>query len=148
MMNRREFMGWVGVGGIASFLPVAIAACSPQTKSPATAPTSSSTGEFQTVGTLTELKEKGQILNEKFPGGAVLVVENGTDANGLMVVNPTCTHAGCTVTWEADNKIFDCPCHGSKFGADGKVVEGPAKDPLSTYQSKLEGDQILIKAKA
>ncbi|MEA5511883.1 ubiquinol-cytochrome c reductase iron-sulfur subunit [Crocosphaera sp. UHCC 0190] len=138
MMNRREFINWVGVGAIASFLPVAIAACSSKTKS-------SGKSEFQAVGTVTELKEKGQILNEKLPGGAVLVVENGT---GLMAVNPTCTHGGCTVNWEADNKIFACPCHGSKFAADGQVLHGPAKDPLSTYESKLEGDQILIKAKA
>ena len=42
-----------------------------------------------------------------------------------------CTHAGCTVEWDAQGKDFVCPCHGSVYnGATGAVINGPAVNPL------------------
>ncbi|MDJ0733615.1 MAG: ubiquinol-cytochrome c reductase iron-sulfur subunit [Nostocaceae cyanobacterium] len=136
-MNRRDFISWVGVGGVASFLPVAIAACSSQNSSPASQ-------EWQKVGSLQELDRKGELLNENTSAGSVLVV--GTSKSGnLNAVNPTCTHAGCTVAWKAADKKFACPCHGSEYEIDGQVKKGPAKKPLTAYQVKIEGDSVLVK---
>jgi Rieske Fe-S protein len=41
-------------------------------------------------------------------------------------VSLTCTHLGCTVRWNAAETSWDCPCHGSRFGHDGTVLQGPA----------------------
>ncbi|NMC56269.1 MAG: FAD-dependent oxidoreductase [Eubacteriaceae bacterium] len=44
----------------------------------------------------------------------------------LHIVNTTCTHMGCELNWNSAEKTWDCPCHGSRFGIDGDIIEGPA----------------------
>ena len=53
------------------------------------------------------------------------------DENGdLHIINTTCTHMGCQTNWNNAEKSWDCPCHGSRFNIDGKVIEGPAVKDL------------------
>lgn len=152
-MNRRAFLTWVGVGWVASSLPVAIAACSNtiESQSAGDAPTETASSPsrsdgFQSVGTISQLESNaGQILDKEFTPGPVLVIRNPADPNTLSAVNPTCTHQGCTVGWQADQKAFVCPCHGSKFEINGEVSNGPATEPLSTYEVKVEEDSVLVK---
>ena len=137
---------WVGVGGVASSLPIAIAACSPQDKKSESAATPKRPDGFQSVGTVTELNQKGQILKKEFASGALLVVSDPSNPKTISAVNPTCTHKGCIVDWKVNEKAFVCPCHGARFSPDGKVLKGPAKKPLPTYEAKIEGDSVLVKA--
>lgn len=139
VMKRRDFINWVGLGWLASSLPVALAACSSQQT-----PAKSSSGDWQTVGTLAELNKTGQLLVKNSPVGAVLVVGTSKTDN-IKAVNPTCTHAGCTVAWLAEAKKFSCPCHNSEFGIDGKVQKGPATKPLAIYTAKIEGNSVQVK---
>jgi cytochrome b6-f complex iron-sulfur subunit len=144
-MKRREFNSFVGVGVGISMLPAALTACDAQTNNNATAGTAASGDGFEEVGNVSQLEETGQILNEELANGKALVVKDPADAKNLIAVNPTCSHAGCSVTWESDQQKFFCPCHDSEFSIDGKVLEGPATEPLASYEVKLEGDSILVK---
>ncbi|HTK29661.1 MAG TPA: FAD-dependent oxidoreductase [Vicinamibacterales bacterium] len=53
------------------------------------------------------------------------------DSGRLEVVDAVCTHMGCVVAWNAAERTWDCPCHGSRFRTDGTVISGPAEQPLS-----------------
>lgn len=48
----------------------------------------------------------------------------------LHIVSAVCTHMKCIVNWNDAEKTWDCPCHGSRFSIEGKVLEGPAQQDL------------------
>ena len=147
-MNRREFFGWIGVGMMASSLPVVLAACNSNTQKAETetAPEpeidkSVREDGFQAVGTVEELESDGSVVDKT---ADVMIVRN-PETEALVAVNPLCTHQGCTVEWETETAVFACPCHGSQFSPTGEVLSGPAEKPLATYEAKIEDDLVLAK---
>ena len=150
-MERREFLSWVGVGVVASSLPVAIAACTrqdPTSNSPTESPVASTPRPdgFAPVGTVAQLDQQGFLSNKQSAAGAVIVVRDPKQANNLVALSSACTHEGCTVEWQKDQALLTCPCHSSAFGLDGSVKKAPAKKPLATLTAKIEGDLVLVKA--
>ncbi|MDY6596995.1 Rieske 2Fe-2S domain-containing protein, partial [Clostridioides difficile] len=56
------------------------------------------------------------------------------DDNGdFYIVDTTCTHLGCELNFNSEEKTWDCPCHGSRFDYKGNILEGPALKPLKLY---------------
>lgn len=56
----------------------------------------------------------------------------------LHFISGECTHLGCIVKWNNDEKSWDCPCHGSRFTYEGKVLNGPANKPLTYYNQEKD----------
>ncbi|MGI5218133.1 FAD-dependent oxidoreductase [Nocardia sp. CA-290969] len=71
------------------------------------------------------------------PGSGAVMRRSGRrcavyrDTDGeLHTVSAVCTHLGCVVAFNDAETSWDCPCHGSRFDIDGKILEGPATEPL------------------
>jgi menaquinol-cytochrome c reductase iron-sulfur subunit len=92
------------------------------------------------------------------PDRRVFIVRDG---KAFRAVSAVCTHLGCTVRPEAieeadpsdperrrqvQTHTFACPCHGSRYRADGTPVSGPAPGPLAAYRLSLAPDdgQLVV----
>jgi menaquinol-cytochrome c reductase iron-sulfur subunit len=66
--------------------------------------------------------------------------------NQFQVFAVNCAHLGCPVRWFAESKLFMCPCHGGAYYEDGSRAAGPPERGLFEYQSKVDGDALVIHA--
>lgn len=73
---------------------------------------------------------------------SVWAVKNS--ASDVTVFSPICPHLGCRYNWDSQSDHFVCPCHGSVFSKDGKVVAGPTPRPLDTLPTKIENGDLYI----
>ncbi|AFY72021.1 Rieske (2Fe-2S) iron-sulfur domain protein (plasmid) [Thalassoporum mexicanum PCC 7367] len=156
-MNRRDFMGWVGISCMAGSLPVAIAACADgtsnvnETTSPAAdqAPDQpdqdapESTSSFTKIATVAELDAEGSVLN--LDGDVPVIMVRDPDTDAIVAYDPTCPHKQCKVSWKPAENAMVCPCHDSKFAlSDGSVLAGPADQPLVQLEFQESEGDILV----
>lgn len=89
-------------------------------------------GDWATKPRAREVQNLGRgeatVLRE---GGAVRGVYRD-EGGELHTVSAVCPHMGCLVEWSDGDRTWDCPCHGSRFNYDGRVIDGPAIDDIST----------------
>ena len=124
---RKTVIAGAGVGLAAA----AVAACSSGSESsPSQAPPS---GE-ELAPTADVPVGSGVIVGD--------VVLTQPVAGDFKAFSAVCTHTGCLVNKIADGSI-DCPCHGSRFGLDGAVLDGPASKPLNPVAVRVQGDSIV-----
>lgn len=141
-MNRKEFLK-SGLGALAAvaFVPVAtlLSGCAVK---------------FQTVRA--EVKEKkirlpiDELTKLSEPEGFVKLYATGfahpivvfNHSNEIYAVSTTCTHQGCEV--RKTKYRFECPCHGSQYNFSGKVLKGPAPEPLTRFPAERQGDFLEI----
>jgi nucleotide-binding universal stress UspA family protein/nitrite reductase/ring-hydroxylating ferredoxin subunit len=79
-----------------------------------------------------------QNLDEILPGEGGIVTTGDqkvavyrTPKGEVVTISAKCTHMGCTVKWNAAEKAWDCPCHGSRYAPTGEVINGPAEKALA-----------------
>ena len=68
------------------------------------------------------------------------------DGKSFQVFAINCAHLGCPVRWFPQSGLFMCPCHGGAYYQDGSRASGPPERGLFTYDYKIQGQQLLIKA--
>jgi Rieske Fe-S protein len=83
-------------------------------------------------------------------GGAALIDNNAgvfliarTSDTSFTAIDGVCTHESCTVTG-SDGTDYVCPCHGSRYDRNGRVVNGPAKASLRQYPTTFAGGVVTI----
>jgi cytochrome b6-f complex iron-sulfur subunit len=86
-------------------------------------------------------------LTSSFPPGSSTPVPQVPafiihDEQGFKALSLVCPHLGCTVNPEAGG--FACPCHGSRFYADGSLRNGPASHPLPGLRVEVNSDDHLV----
>jgi nitrite reductase/ring-hydroxylating ferredoxin subunit len=57
-------------------------------------------------------------------------------------LSAVCRHLGCIVNWNTSENTWDCPCHGSRYDALGKVIQGPANRDL--VEEKSNGERVAV----
>ena len=72
----------------------------------------------------------------------VFVVRTG--ASDVIALDSTCTHLGCRVRWDPEQRLLLCPCHGGAYGPTGAVMGGPPPTPLRTMSARIDGNQVLV----
>jgi cytochrome b6-f complex iron-sulfur subunit len=107
------------------------------------APSVVRSGKRDKIADLSSLKNDGASVQFKYDNVQALLVRTGktlrtTEFSGVALVahSMTCTHLGCVVNTPQANGQTTCGCHGSRFAADGSVIDGPASRPLEAI--KLE----------
>jgi glycine/D-amino acid oxidase-like deaminating enzyme/nitrite reductase/ring-hydroxylating ferredoxin subunit len=60
------------------------------------------------------------------------------EGGALHAHSAICSHLGCVVAWNGFEKTWDCPCHGSRFDAYGRVLNGPARADLAPVEAPAE----------
>lgn len=81
--------------------------------------------------------------------GNWLLIENArtlvANVNGSFVaLTSVCTHSGCDRNWTFGNNRFTCTCHGSVFDPSGRVLNGPANQPLTQFGTQLNGMTLIV----
>ena len=71
----------------------------------------------------------------------LILVNAGGEVRTFLAV---CTHQGCPLGWNAVQQLIRCPCHGSAFNTDGRVVNGPATAPLTRMETIAERGRVML----
>lgn len=99
------------------------------------------TPKTKQIGGSEKVSDAG-VLKELGAAGALLLVR--VDDKTIAANTIACTHQACDVEYDKAKKNLSCPCHGSRFSLDGKVVNGPAGKPLTHFNAVIAGESVFL----
>ena len=83
----------------------------------------------------------GAAYRTRFHDDPIIVVNADGEIRTFIAI---CTHEGCPLGWNPNQRLIRCPCHGSAFDTRGHVVNGPAKLPLTELETIVDRGQVSI----
>jgi cytochrome b6-f complex iron-sulfur subunit len=82
------------------------------------------------------------VLAQGLKGDPTYIVVKEDKSIADFGINAVCTHLGCVVPWNANENKFMCPCHGSQYDSNGKVVRGPAPLSLALVHATVADNKV------
>jgi nitrite reductase/ring-hydroxylating ferredoxin subunit len=84
---------------------------------------------------------------DDFPDGSITFIEDQRvflirRGNTFRCLSAVCSHLGCTVNHAGEG--YHCPCHGSSFDSQGKVLSGPAPKAMTFFLVTMSKDDRLL----
>ena len=137
-LNRRSFIKktWLALGGLAIIQTVIIIGdfLFPQKKTKSTDSSdvfiAGKTNEFKR-NTVTPFRRNKFFLSRLSDGS-------------FLALSIYCSHMGCILIWNSNEKQFNCPCHSSSFNKKGQVLKSPATQALSVHPIEIENDLVKV----
>ena len=136
-MDRKEFLATLGKGAAIAGLAYCVG-CSVNNTDIPTAPTNVNM-------TLDLTQPNYSALNSV--GGSIVtngIIIGRVNSNTFVAVSAACTHQGTTIEFQLNNNRFFCNSHGSTFALNGNVINGPASQPLTKYNTSLTGNSLRV----
>lgn len=89
---------------------------------------------------LADLSESQALFFEREGTQVVLIYTNRQP----KAFDAACTHLGCLVSWDQNDHVFRCPCHGAVFDDQGAAVKGPVNVPLKKVKFEINKGVLVI----
>ena len=150
--SRRQFIEKAGLATVMStfgisFFTSCVSSEDPDDPTPTTPPTTTTPNGITISGNTVQVNLT--IQNKLAASGGWLLITSAktlvANLNGTYVaLTSVCTHSGCFDSWSFTNSRFTCTCHNSIFDTAGKVVQGPAGQPLDVYSTSVSGTTLTI----
>jgi len=146
-MKRNEFFSAVGISAGMLFMAPVLSSCSKGLSDTTTNPPGG--GNNGAVDFTLDLSSPTySALNSN--GGSIVkdnIIVARTSSGAFVALTSICSHQQFNpIAFESAASRFHCPNHGSNFGLDGSVINGPATSSLTKYNTQLTGTNLRIYA--
>jgi cytochrome b6-f complex iron-sulfur subunit len=149
--SRRQFLEKAGLAAVMGSFGIAFFTSCVSSEEPddtTTPPPNTTTPNGITVSGST-IQVNLTIQTRLAASGGWLLIETAktlvANLNGTYVaLTSVCTHSGCFDSWAFESNKFTCTCHNSIFDTAGKVLQGPATQPLQVYTASVSGTTLTI----
>jgi len=157
-ISRRRALTFIAAGGGVAAAVLAVAVFGRNYLAGNTSPATTTAPVNTPIANVTHTSSQGNILAhtsdlpinsaKKFPisgqsnPGVIVHLPNGH----FVAFDSTCTHAGCAVNYNQQDKLLECPCHSASFdpAKNAAVVQGPAQTPLAAIKISVNADGTII----
>ena len=148
-MTRRDALRLTAAGGLAA---LASAGCTGDSGSDPSAggsetahstapPTPSGPPAPRELTALAAVPDGGALDVSSAAGEPAYLIRSG---DSIRALSATCTHARCSVGWEATSRQFRCPCHRGTYDEQGQVISGPPPRALSALRVLVDDGVVYL----